>query len=96
MTHVTQFTEVAMEAYIETVSVGGMVTARIVLQGNSFIKEIARVSLTQAHWEDLRNCLLRPARLKREKVVFALLQKEDAQPAQESASTVLAYSTNID
>lgn len=81
-----------MEAYIESVSVGGMVTARIMLQGNSFIKEIARVSLTQAHWEDFRTCLLRPARLNRGKIVFAPLRKEDADLPKKISSPISAYS----
>lgn len=80
-----------MEAYIETVSARGIVTARFVLQGNSFIKEIARLSLTQAHWEDLTNCLLRPARVERGRIVFAPLRKGDTDPIKEIDSTITAY-----
>jgi hypothetical protein len=91
MTSVNHFAEVAMEVYIETVSVGGIVTARIVLQGKSFTKEIARLSLTQAHWEDFTNCLHRPARIERGRIVFSPERKGDTDPSKEIASTITAY-----
>lgn len=60
-----------MEVHIETISSGGVVTARIVLQGNSSIKEVSRLSLTQAQWEDFSKCLRNRPRVNHDKIVFA-------------------------
>jgi hypothetical protein len=79
-----------MEAYFETVSVAGIVTARIVLQGNRFIQVIALLSLTQAQWEDFSNCLLQRARIERGRIVFAPVRKQDIDPIKEIDSTITA------
>ena len=82
-----------MTVYFEAVSVGANVTARIVLEGNSFTKEVARLSLTQAHWEDFTRCLNRPARSERGRIVFAPAPKANSAPAGETDSVVLRYLT---
>lgn len=60
-----------MEVHIETVAAGAVVTARIVLQGNSSITEISRLSLTRAQWEDFSRCLNGRPRVHNGKIVFA-------------------------
>jgi hypothetical protein len=71
-----------MEVYIETVSVGSIVTGKIVLQGNSYTKEIARVSLTQAEWEAFTNCLYGDARNERGRILLAPSRKGTADAIQ--------------
>jgi hypothetical protein len=70
-----------MTVYFEVVSGGALVTARVVLQGNNFTREIARLSLTRAHWEDFASCLSKPPRHAQGRIVFAPAPKEDAPAA---------------
>jgi hypothetical protein len=76
MTRVSHTSGDAVEVYLEPVAAGGVVTARIVLQGNSFVAEVARLRLSQAHWEDFAKCLGNPSRVKQGKIVFAPAAKQ--------------------
>ena len=49
-----------MEVHIEEIATGTNVTARIVLQGNNFTREIARLSLSLVDWADFTRCLHEP------------------------------------
>jgi hypothetical protein len=69
-----------MEIYVETVSVGTWVKARIVLQDGRSSKELANLSLTQAQWDDLTECLTQAPRVNQGKIVFAPRPRE-AEPA---------------
>ena len=80
-----------MTVYFEVVSVGTSVTARVVLQGASFTKEVARLSLSQAHWEDFTNCLNKPPRNERGRIVFAPAPKAVAPAVEEIDPAVHRY-----
>jgi hypothetical protein len=73
----------AVEVYVEPVAASGVVTARIVLQGNSFVAEVAQLRLSQAHWEDFAKCLGNPSRVRQGRIVFSPTAKADqrADPA---------------
>ena len=70
-----------MTVYFEVLSVGATVTARVVLLGASFTREVARLNLSQAQWEDFTNCVNRPPRNERGRIVFAAVPKGDVPPA---------------
>jgi hypothetical protein len=77
-----------MTVSFEVVSVGAVVTARILLQGNSFTREVARLSLTAAHWQDFADCLHKPPRDERGRIVFAPVPKV-APPSDEVSDSIL-------
>lgn len=80
-----------MEVYIEAVRGGGRVTGRIVLQGKRSTEEIARLSLTPAHWEDFIDCLRGAARSERGRIVFAPAPKRTADPLERIGATLTTY-----
>jgi hypothetical protein len=80
-----------MTVYFEVLSVGANVTARVVLQGASFTREVARLSLSQALWDDFTNCLNKPPRNERGRIVFAAVPKADPPPAEEEVVAVPCY-----
>lgn len=59
-----------MEIYVETVSVGTWVKARIVLRSGRSDTELARLSLTPAQWDDVARCLSHVPRVKQGRIVF--------------------------
>jgi hypothetical protein len=72
-----------MTVSFEVVSSGAMVTARVVMQGPRFTREVARLSLTRAHWEDFTRSLNRVPRNEPGRVVFAPTPPRDLSPAGE-------------
>jgi hypothetical protein len=64
-----------MTVSFEVVSVGSTMTARVVMQGGRFTREVARLSLSQADWEDFTRCLSRLPRAEPGRLVFAPVPK---------------------
>jgi len=59
-----------VEVLIEEVSVGALITGRIVLHQNCSSREVARVHLSRADWQDFTHCLGYPKRFRRGAIVF--------------------------
>ena len=60
-----------MEVLIEEVSVGALIAGRIVLQQNCSSREVARMHLSRADWQDFSRCLGYPKRIRRGAIVFS-------------------------
>ena len=78
-----------MTLYFEVVSQGATVTARVVLQSARFTQEVARLNLTRAHWDDFTNCLNKPPRNERGRIVFTTVEQPAPPSADESDFAVV-------
>ncbi len=72
-----------MTVYFEVVSFGATVSARLVLQGARSTQELARLNMPRSDWEDLTNCLNKPPRPERDRIVFTTTPRAAPPPADE-------------
>jgi hypothetical protein len=75
-----------VEVFIEELSGGSVVAGRIVLRGNRSVREVARLSMTRADWEDFTRCLGHPGQVKQGRIVFTPVPKAPATPVKRQFS----------
>ncbi len=59
-----------MEVLFEEVPGSAVVSGRVVLRGNRCTKEVARLNMTRADWDDFVRCLRVPGQIRQGGVLF--------------------------
>jgi hypothetical protein len=62
--------ECAVEVLFEEVTGSAVVAGRVVLRGNRCTKEVARLNMTRADWDDFVRCLGVPGQIRQGAVLF--------------------------